>query len=73
VIHDMYGVITGHCVNAILRSGANVIKLYTAVIYEFSYFARVFVPRKPFKDSIVLAGKEGAYLSETPFRCSNLG
>ncbi len=29
-------------------TGAYVVKLFTAVIYEFSLLARVFVPAKPF-------------------------
>ncbi len=54
-------------------SGANVIKLFTVVSYEFSQKARVFVACKPFQDSIVFADKAGAYSSETSFRCSTLG
>jgi len=33
----------------------------------------VFVPGKPFKPSLIFAGKAGAYPSEAPFRCSTLG
>jgi hypothetical protein len=53
--------------NKLKDSGANVIKLITAVSYVFSYQARVFVPCKPFQDSIVFASKAGAYPSENNF------
>jgi hypothetical protein len=33
----------------------------------------VFVPCRPFHDSIVFAGKAGAYPREAPFRCSTPG
>jgi hypothetical protein len=33
----------------------------------------MFFPGKPFKPSLMLAGKAGAYLSEPPFRLSSLG
>ena len=33
-------------------SGANVIRLFTAVSYDFSWLARVFVPGKPFQPSL---------------------
>ncbi len=33
----------------------------------------VFVPGKPFQPSLMFAGKTGVYLSEAPFRCSNIG
>jgi hypothetical protein len=49
-------------------SGANVIKLYTAVSKFFNKL--VFVPCKVFQDSIVFTGKAGAYQSEAPLRCS---
>ncbi len=49
-----------------LQPVANVIKLFTAVSY-------VFVPGKPFKPSLMFAGKARAYLSEAPSRCSTLG
>ncbi len=32
----------------------------------------MFAPGKPFEDNIVVAGKEGAYLSETPFMISTV-
>jgi hypothetical protein len=47
---------------------ANVIKLFTAVSYNFS-----FVPGKPFQPSLMFAGKAGAYPSEVPFNYSTLG
>ncbi len=34
-----------------------------AVINGFRYYARVFVPGKPFQPNLVFAGKAGAYLS----------
>ncbi len=37
-----------------LRLGGNLIKLFTAVIYEFSQSARVFVLGKPFQPSLML-------------------
>ncbi len=43
-----------------------------AVIYGFSLQARVFVSGKPFQLSLMLPGKEGAYPSEAPLRCSTL-
>ncbi len=39
---------------------ASVIKLFTAVSYEF----RVFFPGELFQPSVMFAGKAGAYLSE---------
>jgi len=52
------------------RSGANVIKLFAAVIYEFSQYARVFVPGKLFQRCLMFAVQTGAYPRESPFRCS---
>jgi len=46
--------------------GASVIKLFTAVSYEFSYLARVHVPGKPFQPGLILVSKAGAYPSEAP-------
>jgi hypothetical protein len=37
--------------------GANPIKLFTAVIYEFSFYATVFVPGKPFQPNLMFVGK----------------
>ncbi len=37
--------------------GANVIKLFTDVLYECSSLARVFVTYKPFQPSLMFAGK----------------
>ncbi len=42
-----------------MNLGANPIKLFTAVIYDFSLQARVFVPGKPFQSSLMFAGKAG--------------
>jgi hypothetical protein len=36
---------------------SNVIKLFTAVIYKFLYYARVLVPSKPLQSSLMLVGK----------------
>jgi hypothetical protein len=41
--------------------------------YSHKLRARVFVPRKLFQGSVVIAGKAGAYSSETPFRCFTVG
>ncbi len=46
--------------------GANPIKRFTAVIYIFSYQARVLVPGKRFQPSLMFAGKAGAYPSGEP-------
>ncbi len=54
-------------------SGAIPMKRFTAVIYEFSLKARVFVLDKPFKPSVKFLGKVGANPSEAPLRCTNLG
>ena len=40
-----------------LRSGVNVIKLFTAAIYGFSEYARVFVSGKPFQPGLMLMGE----------------
>jgi hypothetical protein len=40
-----------------LTPGAHVIKLFTAVIYEFSLYARVFAPGKPFEPCLMFVGK----------------
>jgi hypothetical protein len=51
---------------------AIVVKLSTAVIYEFSQYARAFVSGKVFQHSLMFAGKDGAYASEAPFKGSTL-
>jgi hypothetical protein len=38
-------------------SGANVIKLFSSVIYDYSLQARVFVPGKPFQPSLMIVGE----------------
>ncbi len=38
----------------------NVIKLFTAVSYDFLKYARAFVLGKPFQPSVTFAGKAGA-------------
>jgi len=50
----------------------NVLKLFTSVNYECSEKARVLVPGKPLKPSLMFASKAGLYSSEEPFRCSTL-
>jgi hypothetical protein len=52
----------------LFRTEANVMKLLTAVSYEFLYYAGAFVPGKPFQPSQMFAGKAEAYPSEAPFR-----
>jgi hypothetical protein len=52
-------------------TGANVIILFTAVSYDFSQLARVFVRGKPFQPSLMFAGKAKACSSEAPFKCSS--
>jgi hypothetical protein len=56
-----------------LPPGANVIKLFTAVSYEFSKQARAFVHGKPFHPSLMFAGKARAYPSEAPRLHSRVG
>jgi hypothetical protein len=56
-----------------LAPGANVIKLNTALNYNFSQKARAFVPGKLFQPSLMFPGKAGAYLTESPFRGYTLG
>jgi hypothetical protein len=51
---------------------ANVIKLFTHVIYKFSQLARVFVLSKPYQANLMFWGKAGAYLGEAAFRCTAL-
>ncbi len=48
-------------------TGQNVKKQVTVVIYEYSLQARVFVPGKFFKRSLMVVGKARAYPSETFF------
>jgi hypothetical protein len=40
-----------------VQSGANVIKLFTSVSYDFSLYIRAFVPGKPFQPSLMFVGK----------------
>jgi hypothetical protein len=40
-----------------LRTGANAIKLFTFVIYDFSYKARVDVPGNSFQTSLMFVNK----------------
>jgi hypothetical protein len=41
--------------------GPNAIKLFTTVIYEYSYEARVFVPGNLFQPNLVFVRMDGAY------------
>ncbi len=41
----------------LLLSGANVIKLFTDVSYDFSQKARAFVTGKPFQPNLMFVGK----------------
>jgi hypothetical protein len=52
--------------------GADPIKIFTVVIFEFSQYARVFVPGKPFQPSLMFVSKAKTYPIEAPFRCSPL-
>jgi hypothetical protein len=47
------------------RPLANPILPFTAVIYRFSYQARVFVPGKPFQSSLKFEDEAGAYQGQT--------
>ncbi len=53
--------------------GACTIKLFMAVIYGFSYSARVFLPGKPFQPSLMFAGKAGAYPRVEHLKGDSLG
>jgi hypothetical protein len=48
---------------------ANVIKLFTDVIYE----SCVFNPSKPFQPTLMFVGKARIYHIKEPYRCSTLG
>ncbi len=52
---------------------ANVVKLFTAVMFESSKYARVFFPGKLLQQSLMFASIARAYTSEAPFRLSTLG
>ena len=54
------------------RPAPNVIKLFTAMIYEWSYKARVFVPGIPFRHCLMFASNAGTYLSGANLKCSHL-
>jgi hypothetical protein len=55
------------------QPGANVIKHFSALSYNFSLSAIAFAPGKPFHPCQMFADKARAYPSEAPFRCSTLG
>ncbi len=50
----------------------NGIKLFMFVIYEFSYKAEVFVPRKLLQPSLFEVSKVRAFPSEASFKCCTL-
>ncbi len=52
---------------------SNPLEPFKAVIYGFLQQARVFVPGRSLKSSLMFRGKARAYPSEAPFRCSTLG
>jgi hypothetical protein len=56
----------------ISRPGPDLVKRFNSVINEFFYYARVFVPGKPFQISLMFASKAVAYSSGTPFKDSTL-
>jgi hypothetical protein len=45
----------------------------TAVYYKSSYFAKVYVPGRPFQPSLLFVGEARVLLSAKPFRRSTLG
>ncbi len=47
-------------------TGTNVIKLFTAVIYNCSQYASVFIPGRPFQPRLMFSCKARANQSETP-------
>ncbi len=55
----------------ISRPGHDLVKLFNSVIYEF-FYARKFVPGKPFQISLMFASKAVTYSSGTPFKDSTL-
>jgi hypothetical protein len=57
----------------LFHPGPNVIKLFTAVIYEFSSSARVFVFDKSFQPSLMFVGKAGANHRVEQYKCTHLG
>jgi hypothetical protein len=59
--------------NKIYRTGANVIKLFTAVSYNFSQLAEVFVPGKPFHPSVMFCVRPGAYPRVEHLKGASLG
>jgi hypothetical protein len=56
-----------------LTPGVNVIKNFTAAIYEFLKLARVFVPGKTFQPSLMFVGKAIAFPIKESFSYSTLG
>ncbi len=45
-----------------MRPGANVISLFTVVIYKWAYKTRVFVPDRPFQANLMFVSKVVTYL-----------
>jgi hypothetical protein len=56
-----------------LAPGANVIKRFMSVIFQFTYKATVFVSCKPFKLSLMFVEKAGAYPCGAPKISSPIG
>ncbi len=50
--------------------GANVVKPFLPVVYEFSYYV---VPGNPYQPSRIFVGKAGAYPSVEHLRDASLG
>jgi hypothetical protein len=55
-----------------LTQRPNVIQTFTAVIYKFFKYARMFVPGKPLKLGLILTSKPKAYSSGAPLRDSKI-
>ncbi len=56
-----------------LRLGGNVIKPFTAVIYDFFVKSKSVSPWKPLQPNPIFVVKAVDYSSEAPSMCSNLG
>jgi hypothetical protein len=56
-------------------TGSNVVRLFTSVIYECSYLARVFVPGKPFQPFLFVGfvGKTKSLPKGVTFLGAHLG
>ncbi len=56
-----------------LKSGPNVIILFTTVIYKFAKKARVFMLDKSFQPCLMFVDKAGAYPKVEQLKCTSLG